>query len=79
MRQPELRYEKWYRPILTELGTIRTVPENFYVASVYDDQLTFEGTEPHTSNIDQEYVAKWAIRNIFIPDCPKSETEVSHE
>ena len=61
----ELRFEKWGRVILGEIGTIRTVPENYYVASVYSEQLTFEGLEVNTRNIDQDYVCKWAKEHIF--------------
>lgn len=61
----KLRYEKWDKPLMGELGTIRTIPENYYVASVYDDQITFEGIEAATRNINQDYVCRWAIEHIF--------------
>ncbi len=63
--QVKLRFEQGARPILGELGTVRTDPENYYVASVFDDQITFEGIEAETRNIDFDYVSKWALENIF--------------
>ena len=65
IKQFNLRYEKWDSPIMGELGTIRTVPENYYVASVFDDQLTFNDIEACTRDIDKDYVSKWALENIF--------------
>lgn len=65
MKNIELRFEKWQHPILGGLGTIRTIPENYYAASVYDDQLTFEGIEASTKDIDENYVRKWAVVHIF--------------
>ena len=64
----ELRFEKWGKVILGVIGTIRTVPENYYVASVCSDRLTFigeKGLEANTRNIDQDYVCKWANEHIF--------------
>lgn len=63
--QPELIFERWSKPVMGELGTIRTIPENYYVASVHDDQITFEGIEVATMNIDQNYVCRWAKEHIF--------------
>jgi len=65
MKQFKLKFEKWENPILGGLGTIRTVPENYYVASVFDDQITFEGLEANTRDINQDFVAAWAKENIF--------------
>mgnify|MGYP001570768166 CR=1 FL=1 len=65
LKNPTLRFWQWMPPVLGELGTIRTEPENYYVASVYEDRITFKGIEAMTRNIDQDYVAKWARINIF--------------
>lgn len=47
------------------IGTIRTVPENYYVASVHNDlKLTFDGIEGMTKDIDQVMVEAWYNDNI---------------
>ena len=61
----KLRFEKWQEPINRQLGTIRTVPENYYVATV---QLTFEDLEEMTRDIDPAYVSKWVSENISIEE-----------
>jgi len=44
--------------------TIRTMPENYYVATVNDDKtLTFQNLEAKTKNIDHTTVIKWFKRN----------------
>jgi hypothetical protein len=52
-------YEKW-SPIMGgdgKTGTIRTEPENYYVATVDKDlNLTFEGIEANTRDVDREEV-----------------------
>ena len=72
MRHPKLKLEKWVHPITSscnsgaiEIGTIRTIPENYFVA-VVDDRgqrdftLRFRpGFEPMTDDVDKDYVIKW--------------------
>jgi hypothetical protein len=63
MKRPHgLRYEKWAEgePLLDVKGTIRTVPENYYVADVsYGGKLVFQGIEAMTRDIDKKHVNKW--------------------
>lgn len=58
-------YERW-SPIMGGdgiSGTIRTTPENYYVATVDKDMnLTFEGIEANTRDVDQE-----EVRRMFQP------------
>lgn len=43
-----------------EIGTIRTVPENYYVATIMSDEtLKFDSVEANTKNIDQAMVTAW--------------------
>lgn len=51
--------EKWEKPLLGILGTIRTVPENYYVCGITQHGLYFSGIESKTRNIDKEEVQKW--------------------
>ena len=56
------RYEKWPLPVdgVDCIGTIRTVPENYYVADVLTNKtLIFQGLEACTKNIDQASVNEW--------------------
>ena len=56
-----LRFEKFDNVVCGEIGTIRTIPENYYVASVYlDGTIIFEGVEACTKNIDKDAVLWWA-------------------
>lgn len=62
------RYVPWTSPIPgkpNDLGTIRTVPENYYVADVYEDlSLRFDSRlEAATRNVDRESVRKWWEQN----------------
>ncbi len=63
----KLKYEKW-SPIMGGdgvSGTLRTVPENYYVATVTKDrQLVFEGIEAMTKDIDKQKVQKWFNKQI---------------
>ncbi len=53
------RFETWL-PFLGIRGTIRTVPENYYVADVRDDgTLSFAGLEAMTRNINANAVRAW--------------------
>ena len=57
-----LRYEKWSKIMGGDgiSGTIRTVPENYYVATVTSNkELEFSGIEAMTKNIDKKLVKKW--------------------
>ena len=58
-----LIYQKWSPEMGGDgvSGTIRTTPENYYVATVNSDRsLTFEGLEANTRNVDQfEVTCMW--------------------
>ena len=57
-----LRFERWQRgDIAGERGTIRTVPQNYYVCSVRaDGHLEWHPEiEPVTRDIDRRYVQAW--------------------
>jgi len=61
----KLKYERWQTPLGGELGTIRTEPENYYVASVMaNGTLEFHDIETNTKGINTPYVTKWFIRLI---------------
>ncbi len=61
----DLRIELWglidgQQAVQGERGTIRTVPENYYVASIMKSgDLVFEGIEANTRNLDQAAVRNW--------------------
>lgn len=56
----QFRIEKLTYPDPTMIGTIRTVPENYYVATIKPDyNLEFQGLEAMTRNIDQNMVRQW--------------------
>ena len=58
----DLRYEKWERDAawVDTKGTIRTTPENYYVADVnFDNSLEFGNIEDCTRNINQAKVKEW--------------------
>lgn len=61
-------YEKW-SPIMGgdgKTGTIRTEPENYYVATVDKDlNLTFDGIEANTRDIDQDEVRRMWKANLI--------------
>lgn len=64
---PTLIFEKWTPPMDGQIGTIRTTPENYYVASVYDNKtIAFLGIEANTRSIDHDYVNQWAKEHRFI-------------
>ena len=59
-----LRYEQWDEPMKLgtwhSKGTIRTVPENYYVADVNaDNTLEFGNLEAETKDINQSKVEAW--------------------
>ena len=63
----DLRYEKWERDAewVDTRGTIRTTPENYYVADVnLDNTLEFGNLEVKTRNIDQSKVKDWWVSEI---------------
>lgn len=58
----KLRFEKWSDIVKPDhsIGTIRTIPENYYVATVLNDYtLEFEGIESMTRNINKNRVTSW--------------------
>jgi hypothetical protein len=70
----KLKIEWWDHPMregeLFEWGTIRTDPENYYVASIMDNNtLIFRDIEAMTRGIDQKSVVNWYIeQNIKLPE-----------
>ena len=63
----KLRFELFSMTTLEDdiVGTIRTVPQNYYVASVHQDlKLTFDKIEGMTKDIDQAMVEAWYNDNI---------------
>lgn len=69
-----LKIEWWDHPMreggLFEWGTIRTDPENYYVASIMDNNtLIFRDIEAMTRGIDQKSVVKWYLeQNVKLPE-----------
>lgn len=58
---PALIFDRWNPPMDGEIGTIRTTPENYYVASVYENKtIAFLGIEAQTRDINHKYVKQWA-------------------
>lgn len=56
----KFRFEKWAKPMVGIYGTIRTVPENYYVAEVRaDNRLLFTGIERKTRSISKATVRAW--------------------
>jgi len=56
----KLIFEKWDKPFKGTKGTIRTTPENYYVATVRTNgSLMFSGIEANTRNIDKAKVKSW--------------------
>jgi hypothetical protein len=61
------RFEHWPQPLPggyslkdNEIGTIRTDPENYYVASVFLNlSIKFDPIEAATRDVDREGVTKW--------------------
>lgn len=67
MANLKLRYERWSKLMSGDgvSGTIRTVPENYYVATVTKDkQLVFEGIETMTKDVDKKQVQRWFNKQI---------------
>ena len=55
-----LRFERASPRGLKVIGTIRTIPENYFVAVVTEDMaLEFTGIEAMTRNINQKIVERW--------------------
>jgi hypothetical protein len=67
MKTFKYRFEQWPQPLpggygvhKNEIGTIRTAPENYYVASVYLDlSIRFDPIEAATRDVDRAGVTKW--------------------
>ena len=61
----KLRTEFWKTPIENksdeqEIGTIRTVPQNYWVATILQgNKLKFNSWEQEIKNIDKKYVENW--------------------
>ena len=58
----DLRFEKWSAMMDGDgvSGTIRTIPENYYVATVTSDKkLVFEGLEAMTRGVNKKTVRRW--------------------
>ena len=52
-------YQKWATPVDGLLGTIRTAPENYWVASILEDgSIKFDSWEKNVEHIDKEAVKK---------------------
>lgn len=70
-----LVYEKW-SPIMGGngiSGTIRTIPENYYVATISEDgKISFSGIESMTRDIDKDKVKRLWNKGL-IPDSKKFE------
>jgi hypothetical protein len=68
-KNAKLIIEKWSDPIdHLDFGTIRTNPENYYVATIGDDgKLTFEGLEAQTREFPQDKVRAWFNSVIRMP------------
>lgn len=65
-RKFKYRFERWAYPLSSkrgqnEIGTIRTTPENYFVADVFQDgSIKFDPTmEAMTQHIDQQSVKTW--------------------
>ena len=78
----KLKIEWWDHPMregeLFEWGTIRTDPENYYVASIMDNNtLIFRDIEAMTRHIDQKSVVNWYIeQNIKLPEEKLSKRQI---
>ena len=47
------------------IGTIRTVPENYWVATILEgNKIKWDSWEANTKNIDKKYVEDW-FKNYF--------------
>lgn len=64
LRFEKWMFEKWIDEADNEIGTIRTVPENYYVATVYKSgTILFGGIEANTRGINWEAVLFWVDQN----------------
>jgi hypothetical protein len=60
----KLRIEYWNAIYDRALGTIRTVPENYYVASILSSgKLEFKPIESMTENINKNEIKNWYEKN----------------
>ena len=61
----EFKVELWNPPFAGILGTVRLMPENYYVCTILDEPhypLLFKKLESQTANIDEEAVKDWMRR-----------------
>jgi hypothetical protein len=68
-KNAKLIIEKWSEPSSYDsFGTIRTNPENYYVATIGNDGLlTFEGIEAQTREFPHDKVRDWFNGVIRMP------------
>lgn len=60
MKQYKLTYQQFSNPLPDLPGTIRTTPENYYVADVNElGELIFKDLEAQTWNMDRQRVRDW--------------------
>ena len=58
-KELNLRFEKW-DGVSGYMGTIRTIPENYYVCDVDEDNhLHFRGLEAITKSCNQQKILEW--------------------
>ncbi len=63
-KELNLKFEQWDDLYDNRRGTIRTVPENYYVCDVnLDNTLEFGNLEAETKDIDQSTVRAWWDKN----------------
>mgnify|MGYP003393935201 CR=1 FL=1 len=73
IKPDKLRFEKFSGIIDNELGTIRTVPENYYVVTVYTfGTIIFEGIEANTRDINKDAVLFWVEQNRAAAGIPEA-------
>jgi hypothetical protein len=68
-KKAKLIIEKWSDPSYnSDFGTIRTNPENYYVATIQNDgTLFFEGIEAQTREFPKDKVRAWFNSVIRMP------------
>jgi hypothetical protein len=68
-KKAKLIIEKWSDGNYNlDFGTIRTNPENYYVATIQNDgTLTFDGIEVQTRDFPQDKVRTWFNSVIRMP------------
>jgi len=67
-KDTKLIIEKWIEPDIEIFGTIRTNPENYYVATILNSgYLKFKGIEAMTRDFPQDKITKWFNNTLRIP------------